>query len=343
MTLEPLYKIFDIRYGNQFDLNKMELSDDPANEVNFVSRSSQNLGVVAKVSRMDEVEPFEPGLITVTLGGSYLLSSFIQPNFFYTGQNVKVLKPLRQMGFNEKLFYCKAIEANRYKYTSHGREANATLNTLLVPSSMPKEFSVVNGDDILLKDYSAKMIEDDLELDINGWKPFKYGGKNGIFDIRNGYYNKKPEHTEEGLIPFIGATEFNNGVTDYYSLFDIENSNKDEKSVEHDLEFKIFPGNCITVNNNGTNIGNAFYQDKDFTCSHDVNVLYLKDVELNKNIALFLCSVIQLEKYRWAYGRKWRPSRMPESEIRLPVVDSGQPNWIFMERYIKSLPYSSSI
>jgi hypothetical protein len=157
----------------------------------------------------------------------------------------------------------------------------------------------------------------------------------------NGYYNKKPEAIEPGNIPFIGATEFNNGVTAYYSSYDIENNHKDERSGEHDLDHKIFKGNCVTVSNNGS-VGYAFFQDKDFTCSHDVNVLYLREREWNKYIALFICTLIELEQYRWAFGRKWRPSRMPDSIIKLPVK-GGKPDWLFMENYIKSLPYSSSV
>lgn len=336
MKLVPLNKIFSIQYGNQFDLNKLD--DIVRAEINFVSRSSKNLGVVSKVASYNDTEPFPAGLITVTLGGTYLLSSFIQQAPFYTGQNVKVLSPLKKMSFSEKIFYCKAIESNRFRYTSHGREANATLDNILVPEQVPLEFLkfkyiIPNASSILTKKISFN----------SKWKIFKYGGDSGVFEIKNGYYNKKPEQTEIGNIPFIGATIYNNGVTGYFSLFDIENTQKSTGGSDHDLNQKIFKGNCITVSNNGTDVGNAFYQKNDFTCSHDVNVLYLRDREWNKYIAMFICTLIQLEKYRWAYGRKWRPSRMPYSEIRLPVDSKGNPDWLFMENYIKSLPYSSSI
>src|SRR5882762_7385827 len=105
MNLVPLNEIFDIQYGNQFDLNKLEVIAE--GEINFVTRTSKNLGVVGKVLPFKETEPFSDGLITVTLGGTYLLSSFVQPAPFYTGQNVKVLSPRRSMGFMEKIFYCK--------------------------------------------------------------------------------------------------------------------------------------------------------------------------------------------------------------------------------------------
>src|SRR5699024_9459949 len=50
---------------------------------------------------------------------------------------------------------------------------------------------------------------------------------------------------------------------------------------------------------------------------------------------------IAADRYRWAYGRKWRPARMVDSEIFLPATPEGQPDWDFMEEYMKSLkqPY----
>jgi hypothetical protein len=41
-NMEKLSEIFDIVYGNQFDLNKMLVSDDSS--INFVSRGATNLG-----------------------------------------------------------------------------------------------------------------------------------------------------------------------------------------------------------------------------------------------------------------------------------------------------------
>jgi type I restriction modification DNA specificity protein len=339
MTKVPLHNLFDIFPGNSLDLNVLEETDTSGDDIiNYVSRTRENNGVSARVKLLPEVTPFTKGLITVAGSGNSVLESFIQPGPFYTGYHVFVLSPKKAMKDLEKLFYCYCIRQNQYKY-SYGRQANRTLKNLLVPDKVPEKFLNIN----VKKPSATPLKRLAIELDISTWKTFKYGGDNGIFDIKNGYYNKKPEHTEKGNIPFIGASEFNNGVTEYYSLFDIENNHKDERSPEHDLEHKIFKGNCITVNNNGTSVGNGFYQEKDFTCSHDVNVLYLKERAWNKYIALFICTIIQLEKYRWAYGRKWRPVRMPDSEIRLPVDSKGKPDWLFMEKYIKSLSYSSSI
>jgi hypothetical protein len=64
---------------------------------------------------------------------------------------------------------------------------------------------------------------------------------------------------------------------------------------------------------------------------------------MSPEVGLFLCSVIAMDRYRWSYGRKWRPMRMSQSTIKLPACPDGQPDWKFMEGYIQSLPYSKSI
>lgn len=176
------------------------------------------------------------------------------------------------------------------------------------------------------------------------WKWFRY---DEIFDIKKGFYNKKPENSGGGTIPFIGATESNNGITSMHTLEEIDVASKTGDGPNQDISEKIFAGNCITVSNNGS-IGFAFYQEKDFTCSHDVNPLYLKGRTLNKYIAMFLCTLIELEQYRWAYGRKWRPKRMPSSLIKLPINASGTPDWDWIEQYVSetiipTLPPKSKI
>lgn len=330
-------EIFNICYGNQFDFSKMEVSDKG---INFISRGSTNNGFMAKVKPYDDTEPFPAGLITVTMGGSYLLASFVQPQPFYTAQNIKVLAPKKNMDLATKLFYCAAIQHNRFRYHSHSREANSTFDNILVPDicDIPSWLSKYSID--ILKD--DRFDKKNIPLDIHIWQWFRY---DKIFNIRKGFYNKKPENHTGSEIPFIGAIDNNNGVSEYYDIQDIEEASKtgDEKNAP--LNEKIFEGNCITVSNNGS-VGYAFYQSKPFTCTHDVNPLYLHpkwNQELNPYIAMFLCSLIEKERYRWTYGRKWRPKRMPSSLIKLPVDKEGKPDWQFMEDYIKSLPYSANI
>ncbi len=191
-----------------------------------------------------------------------------------------------------------------------------------------------------------------MSLNEKRWESFCFSD---IFIIRNGFYNKKPEASGKGTIPFLGAVDNNNGVTEYYTIEEIEAASKTGDLPNASIDKKIFPPKAVCVTNNGS-VGYAYYQSKEFTCSHDVNALYLKDSEFNEYTGLFVATVIMHDRYRWDYGRKWRPKRMVYSEINLPIKqdDHGNavidneckysckgyvPDWKYMEKYIKSLHY----
>ena len=149
-------------------------------------------------------------------------------------------------------------------------------------------------------------------MDTSKWKWFHY---DEIFIIKKGKRLTK-ENMTEGNIRYIGAIDSNNGVSSF-----IGNNSQ------------IHNGNTITVSYNGS-IGYAFYQNKIFWATDDVNVLYPK-FKLNKYTALFLCSLIEREQYRFCYGRKWNSEIMKKSLIKLPVTIDGAPDWNYMEKYIK--------
>jgi hypothetical protein len=152
------------------------------------------------------------------------------------------------------------------------------------------------------------------------WPTFRL---ESIFDIKKGKRLTKAK-MQDGTTPFIGAIDSNNGLTAFIS------------------RPPIHPGNTITVNYNGNGVAEAFYQRQPFWCSDDVNVLYPK-FELTPAIALFITTVIRLEKFRFSYGRKWDMDRMRASAIRLPAKRDGSPDWDYMEKYIESFPVSGQI
>lgn len=189
-----------------------------------------------------------------------------------------------------------------------------------------------------------------MDLNVQKWKEFTL---NKVFTLVGGFYNKKPEHSCVGNIPFLASTESNNGVTEYYCLEDIRSWDK-VGEPDDTLEKKIYDGNCIAVTVNGS-VCNAFYQKDRFTCSHDITVLYLKEHILNVYVGQFICAIIMQDKYRWNYGRKPHDvKKFGKSVFRFPVqhnadgsilIDNSKtysddgyiPDWEFMENYIKSL------
>lgn len=249
------------------------------------------------------------------------------------------------MSVDQLLYYCTCIRANRYRY-SYGRQANRTLKDLRLPAlaSLPEWVNEAKPDMFDGAGAPASLGGTLGLLDTANWQVFRY---DELFEIRKGYYNKKPPlSTNESDIPFIGASENRNGITSYVSMRDLELYSRDGSMMPGEsLDRKLFPGQCVTVPNNGASVAEAFYQPRPFTCSHDVNPLYLKDTDVvfTPALGLFLATVIRAEKYRWSYGRKWRPMRMCDSDIKLPATTSGAPDWAYMEAFIESLPFSSQI
>ena len=304
--------LFVLHQGNALELYNMNLSDE--GEINFVSRTAQNNGVVARVEKEEGKEPFPAGYITVALGGS-VLSSFVQVKPFYTAFHVMVLEPKEYMTFKEKLFYCMCIKKNAYRY-SYGRQANKTLKDIELPDTIPEW---VKDADIIPVTTINKINK--YDICVKDWKEYKLGD---IFDFSKGKRLTK-EEIVPGNINFIGAISENNGI---------------REKIETDY---VWEPNCITVNYNGS-VGEAFYQNKPFWASDDVNVLYAKKWwTMNKYNALFIVTVIKANKCRFGYGRKWTLEKMKESIIKLPDRKDGTPDFEYMERYIKSMPYGDRI
>ncbi|MBC3832471.1 N-6 DNA methylase [Undibacterium amnicola] len=145
----PLHELFHISTGNKLDLNKL---DEAENGISFVNRSSSNCGITAKVNQVNKIKPYRKGAISVALGGS-ILSSFVQWQDFYTGQNVSVLTSKQDMSLFEKIYYCLCIKANEVKYITFGREANKTYKDILVPSldSVPEYVKQMTIEKALVK------------------------------------------------------------------------------------------------------------------------------------------------------------------------------------------------
>lgn len=164
------------------------------------------------------------------------------------------------------------------------------------------------------------VLSQDLYPNDSGWKEFRLGE---LFAIKKGKRLTKANQLE-GFTPFIGAIDANNGVSSYIG------------------QAAIHAGNTISVNYNGS-VAEAFYQPEPFWATDDVNVLYAREFDLTPEIALFLCSILRLEKYRYNYGRKWHLERMRETVIKLPVDADGVPDWEFMTAYVKSLPLGGQL
>ena len=147
------------------------------------------------------------------------------------------------------------------------------------------------------------------------WKEFFL---DEICNINSGVRLTKA-NMNEGKMPFIGATDSNNGITNFVS-----NTNK---SLDK---------NVLGVNYNGSVVEN-FYHPYECIFSDDIKRVSFKDEQgQNKYCYMFLKQMIlqQKEKYRYAY--KFNGDRMARQKIMMPVDSHAKINFNFMKRYITS-------
>lgn len=119
--------MFGIDMGTKMDKAKMK---ELHPSVNFVGRANANNGITTCVDKIDDIEPYPSDYMTLSLGGEYLGSCFIQPKSFYTSQNVIVLIPNDNMTDNIKRFIASMIfKESRSKYKAFVDELNRHIKT----------------------------------------------------------------------------------------------------------------------------------------------------------------------------------------------------------------------
>lgn len=310
-------ELFVLSQGNGFELMNMELSETAG--INFVSRTAQNNGVVAQVAADSNIKPFPSGFITVALGGS-VLSAFVQARPFYTAFHVMVLKPRKEMTLQEKLYYCMCIQANAYRY-NYGRQANKTLRDIELPDtgSIPEWVN-----DTLIEPVKTAVIcqQKHLSLNVADWKEFRIGD---LFMLERCKNSSSGELFDGNDCYYLGAKKSDNGVM--------------RRVARNDLV--VSKGNCIVFIGNGQgSVGYANYMDEDFIGTADLTVGY--NERLNKYIGMFIVTLLDLERPKYSFGRKWS-SRIASTTIKLPATAQGLPDWEYMEQYIRSLSHSDKI
>ncbi len=199
-----------------------------------------------------------------------------------------------------------------------------------------EDFSKVIRDFIAFKILSNKKVSGEMgaklnnkkySLDVNKWQYFE------VQEIFPTIEKTKGTTTNELVkgneIPYIAAKKTLNGL-------EMMCSKDDNKQF-------ISKGNCVLFIQLGAgSAGYTTYQEDDFigmsgktSCGYNNN--------LNKYNGLFLVTILDQERAKFSFGRSWTGDRLRFTKIKLPVDKNGEPNWQFMEDYIKSLPYSSNI
>ena len=233
------------------------------------------------------------------------------------------------------LFLVTAINngADRYNYGYIRNEKRLFNEKILLPVNsdglpdwqfMEDFMKQIERDKIttVLSYYNNSLNNNGLRGGVERWIPSKSCWAafaiQDVCEIHSGVRLTKQD-MQEGKIPFVGASDSNNGITAF-----IANKNA---SLDKDV---------LGVNYNGSVVEN-FYHPYECLFSDDVKRLKIKSKQVGKYAYLFLKTMILKQKSKYQYGYKFNATRMAKQKILLPVDASNQPDWINIERFMQQM------
>jgi len=305
-----LKDLFNIEYGQRIYHDKSWL--ERKGNTPLISSKGTNNGIYGWF----DISPMYKHVISVPNTGT-VCHAYYQGENCCIDDNCLVMIPKRDLSEKEMIYISLLVRRDKIRYF-YGRQVTPERLGNTNIQFNPSTFDKVN----VPKFKTDSVLNKHLNINTNSWKYFKI---THLFDIKKGERLVKEERTD-GDIPLITATSENNGVVDHIS-YDKFKDNK--KMFKNKLSIDMF--------------FNVFYHSYDYFSDDNVHTLIPKSTTPNKYVYLFLVTVLRKLNYKYNYGRQVRLQRLEFDKIKLPINSGGDPDWQFMEDYMKSLPYSSNL
>ena len=291
----------------------------------MLTAGKENQGVASYISNTSSVYT---DAITVDMFGN----SFFHKGDYAGDDNIYFFIN-DKISDNAKLFIAAILNTNNskiYAYKEQFRQPQADVLSVLLPATSTGEPDWEYMEDYMkaIMEESEKSLEnlkkaDDTKhlIDVRGWGEFKIGD---LFDIHptKAYKLTNAQLLDDGNYPVIANSAYNNGIGGYSTKEPTEN------------------GNMVTFSDT-VDANTIFYQKEPFVGYPHVQGLYPIKYEdkWNELTYQFFVSVFRgtaLVK-GFDYGNKFRRDIAVELMVKLPITSTGDPNWQYMEDYMRSI------
>jgi len=300
-------------------------------DIPFVASGAFNNGI-EKYVKTDEILD-KGNCITVSAIGGF--SFYQKKDFVGRGGAGSAIKILYNENLNEQnaLFICAVLQRTLSKY-----DYNSMISgTILKEESI--YLPVINNNEIdwdfmetyiknikptvsnYLNQLQLIKLDSYTRLDLKNWKRFNLYDKE-LFTIDSGNkLDKSKMTTINPTINFVGRANQNNGIT---------------TEVDEIIGLKPYKKEYLTLALGGEYLGSCFIQPRDFYTSQNVNVL-IPNKEISYNAKQFISIMIFRESraYYKAFVDELNRHIKTDFSILLPVNETGQIDWNFIENYIK--------
>ena len=319
-----IHEIFKIYTGGDLIICKINSGIIPV-----ISHTAMNNGVSCWTEEIQKRKLFSYKT-TISLADRGNFYAFVQNIDFYIGTRVKALEFLNLVPRNAMFFLAEQINQQAIKFC-YGNNACDNLDSMriILPVNNNNEPDYHYMDKYMsstkenLKSEYIKYAEDQYNsLDVNeiepldskNWKEF-YITK--LFpEIKRGKRLTK-NNQKLGDIPYVSSTAFNNGVDNYI--------------IYNQKEMRMYK-KCLSLANSGS-VGSTFYEPFEFIASD--HVTHLQNDNYNKYIYLFIAAIITRLSEKYNFNREINDKRVAREKIILPVADNGDPDFDYIERYVK--------
>ncbi|QRZ61715.1 restriction endonuclease subunit S [Rothia sp. ZJ932] len=318
--------IFDeIQRGKRF-----KKSDHVAGKVPYISSTALNNGVDSFVTQIHKNRVFKD-CISLANSGS-VGKAFYEPFTFVASDHITHLKKsgMSKYGY---LYLTTSLEKQKSNFNFNREINDKRIERLKIvlptdASGNPaydhmEEYTSTQEKTLLdrYKSFALKNLEETIFSDIPPLEEKKWGHFliDSLFIVNRPRYRTHHSY-QDGEIPFIASGARNNGVVRYCD------PKKDEK---------LDSGNCITVSPVD---GSSFYQPVDFLGrgGGGSSMIILRNRRLNKYNGIFIAGAVQKACSQYMYGRMGNSNSIKRKQILLPIDDSQQPDYAYIEQYVKN-------
>lgn len=278
-------------------------------------------------------EPISKNAMTISFNGVGTGTAFVHNYLFNLNSDCGLVKPKENISLYALRFIAVSINQNKNKF-NYGYKANESRilrQTVLLPISddgqpdyaymaeyaQQKRETMLNKYLEYVEEHVAELEHKDIPaLDEKEWKPIFISS---MFELVRGCENNMAM-LEDGYTPLISAKANNNGL----------------KGFVHNPK-KIIAGQCITLNNDGDGgAGLAYYQPANMALDSHVTAL-VPLFDMSAFSMLFIAKCISGLHGFFGHGLSISNPRAKRLRIMLPIDDSGEPDYAYMEQYAKNM------
>lgn len=321
----------EFRIGDLFEacLSKDDIQpkDFVEGKIPLVSSGKENNGIIAFVED-EKARLWEKNTLTIDMFGKVFYQE--SPYFAVSHGRVNILLPKISMTKGCLQFIGCAIEkvaSQKYAFNEMCTGTKVLKDNIKLPATPDcapdwayMESCMANLETKVADSLTLLQAAKDAEkkkVDTREWGELRVGE---LFDIKHPAARSEKKYCE-GEINYVSSGAFNNGVAN--KLMPLPNELLDR-------------GGCITVSPLD---GSSFYQEEDFLgrggSGASISILY--NSHLNRNNALFICSVIRSSANGFGYTDLLNGENLKSLTIKLPVDKTGQPDWAYMEEYMRKV------